>query len=343
MTTFKVLTHNIRNKFITSYQHPLTKKRTRTQFLNKKDAINHKSEIERRFKKSHSSRPEGLTIEELLIYFVREAPNNPFSQGKERLIDFVETFGSYNIYEVTSELLKDWLDQVQTEGKLKEITMRGLKCKVDTFFNFLKEKEIISESPLLTIYYRKQVPPLKLRNLLLPDEIKALMKALKDYSPGYLYPIIKMSAETAMKSSELVELTWGQVDLKKGVITSTKKEKIQARTLKISDELVDILNIKSKGDTQNPKDRVFVTYYKDPFTCNKLRRAIAEFKEKGVVYKGEWVIADLRHSFAVNFLAKGGDIKELQRILGHGNVYDTKRLYGEAATKRISTEVEGPL
>ena len=251
-------------------------------------------------------------------------PNNPFNHEKERLIDFIETFGRYNIYELTTQLLKDWLDQVKKEGNLKDITMRGLKCTIDTFFNFLKKKEILSESPLLTIYYQKQTPSLKVRNLLLPHEIKTLMEAAQDYSPSYLYPILKMFAETASKSQELVELTWGQIDLKKGLVTFSKKDKVQARTLKISDDLVDMLKLKSEEETQRPSDRVFMTYYKEPFTYEKLRRAVAEFREKGN-YKKDWVIADLRHSFAVNFLADGGQMRELQRILGHGNVYDTKK------------------
>ena len=254
MTDFKIFIHNVRDKkFVTSYQHPLTKKRIRTRFLNKKDATNHKNEIERRFKKGHSSKDEDLTVNNLLIDFMREVPNNPFSQRKERLIDFLETFGGYNIYEVTTQPLKDWMDQVQAENGLKDITMRGLKCKIDTFFNFLKEKEIISESPLSTIYYQVQTPSLKLRNLLLPHEIKNIMQALKDYSPGYLYPILKMFAETASKSRELVELEWGQVDLDKGLVTFHKREKIQARTLKISNELVDMLRLKSKEEVTRIK------------------------------------------------------------------------------------------
>ena len=72
-----------------------------------------------------------------------------------------------------------------------------------------------------------------------------------------------------------------------------------------------------------------------------IRRAVAEFREKGS-YKKDWVIADLRHSFAVNFLADGGQIRELQRILGHGNVYDTKKLYGETATQRVSKNTITP-
>jgi site-specific recombinase XerD len=55
----------------------------------------------------------------------------------------------------------------------------------------------------------------------------------------------------------------------------------------------------------------------------KLANAVNEFKNKGI-YKGEWGPLDLRQSFAVNFLAIGGDMRELQRTLGHNNVFDTK-------------------
>ena len=168
------------------------------------------------------------------------------------------------------------------------------------------------------------------------------MESLREYSPGYLYPIIKMFAETASKSRELIELTWEQVDLEKKLVTLCRGERVQKRSLTISDEMAEMLRLKLKGEKPEPQKRVFLTYYKEPLTCNKLRRAIIEFREKGN-YKGDdWVIADFRHSFAVNFLTQGGSMKELQRILGHENVYDTKKLYSEAVKSEVSRKIVGP-
>lgn len=147
--------------------------------------------------------------------------------------------------------------------------------------------------------------------------------------------IINLAA-TAAKSAEVIELEWEQLDLEKGLVNFKQRNKSQARTLKLSDELVYMLRLK-----ENKQGRVFKTYYKEPFTYEKLRKAINEFKKKKL-YDGEWVTADLRHSFAVNFLADGGDMRELQRILGHWNVYETKKLYGEAAKVRISKEIVNP-
>ena len=86
---------------------------------------------------------------------------------------------------------------------------------------------------------------------------------------------------------------------------------------------------------------LFWTYHNEPFTTNKLFRLITEFKEKKL-FRSDWCPLDLRHSFAVNFLASGGDMKELQYILGHGQLFDTKRLYGEASKEVISKSITNP-
>ena len=73
---------------------------------------------------------------------------------------------------------------------------------------------------------------------------------------------------------------------------------------------------------------VFLTYYKEPFTKTKLARLINEFKIK-TKSKIKWTPLDLRHSYSVNYLKAGGEIRTLQYLLGHNNVFDTKQLYGE--------------
>lgn len=83
------------------------------------------------------------------------------------------------------------------------------------------------------------------------------------------------------------------------------------RNLKLSEEMVEILKKKKAR-----KGNVFFTYYDKAFIQNKIRRAIDEFKAKGTFEK-DWGPMDLRHSFAVNFLKRGGSLKELQYILGH--------------------------
>jgi len=146
-----------------------------------------------------------------------------------------------------------------------------------------------------------------------------------------LHPIVKLFAETAAKTSEIVDLTWLDLDLDGQLVRFKKQTKIQARTLDLSNELTKILRLLKSN---SKAERVFQTHYKESFTNVKVTRAINEFKGKSS-FKKSWSPMDLRHSFAVNFLKEGNSVRELQKILGHNNVYDTKKLYGEVLSKPL--------
>lgn len=326
MEQFQVNIYPVKDgTFLTSFAHPLSKKKIRKGFASREEAKLHKEAMEKRYARKKGEHYRELNIEELVMIFNQEKPGNVFTRAKSHIISFVETFGELRIEQISPLAFKEWLDQIQKEYRLREISMRGLKCEIDTLFAFLVDKEIISESPLRTIFYKKYTPSLNSRNILTEKQMEEIQSAAKYYSPGYLYPIIKLFAETAAKNKEVVELTWQDVDLEKGTVRFKKGEKSQERTLKISTELVALLKAKPKKSGS-----LFWTYYNEPFTTNKLHRAICEFKEKKLCHS-EWTLLDFRHSFAVNFLSKGGDIKELQRILGQGYLYETKKLYGDAA------------
>lgn len=309
-------------EYFTNFEHPLSKKIIRERFTTRQDAVEYKNQTEEKFSRRTDRFLPELNIGELMIQFNIERPDNTFKKySKRRLADFVDTFGEYKIGEVTTEALKVWFDQVQREGNIKNVSMRTTRWEVDSFFKYLIEKEVISESPLTTIYYKNEIKPIKARNLLSPEEIEELLKALKAYSPGYLYPLIRMFAETAAKTAEVYDLLWKDVNLEKGEVHLEQTNNSRERTLKISDELVEIL--KKKKAT---KGHVFMTYYGQPFTQNKIRRAILEFRAKGT-FERDWTPMDLRHSFAMNFLTMGGTMKELQYQLGHENQFQTRQLY----------------
>lgn len=310
-------------EFFTSYVHPLTKKKVREKFRTRMEAVNYKEQTERKFSNSKIELLHELNVSDLIVQFNIFNPENSFKKySRGYLVDFVDTFGDYKIEEVTTESLKTWLDQLQREKNLKNITMRGMKCDVDSFFKFLVERDVISESPLTTVFYEKSQKPISSRNILSQEEIEELLKAVKAFSPGYLYPLIRMYAETAAKTAEGYDLLWKNVNLEKGEVLFEKTNNSQERTLKISDELVEMLKKKKAS-----KGHVFLTYYGQPFSQNKIRRAILEFRAKGT-FERDWTPMDLRHSFAVNFLKKGGSLKRLQYILGHENSFQTNQLYG---------------
>ncbi|MFZ4402819.1 MAG: tyrosine-type recombinase/integrase [Pseudobdellovibrionaceae bacterium] len=322
--------------FLASYLHPLSKKRIREYFKTKEEANTYKKKIEEKFRRNRVANYQELLVEDLIVLFMQDHPKSEFTRMKRYTADFAETFGLFKIQDVSRGVLKIWLDQIQKENDLKEITMRGLKCDIDSFFGYLIKKEIISESPLTSVYYRKTVPEIAARNILSKKQIEDLLESAKAYSPGYFYPIVKMFTDTAAKPNEIVDLMWNQVRFETREIYFPRTLKSQERRIKISEELIAILEKRKKAT-----GFVFMTYYKEPFTKTKLARLINEFKIK-TSCKIKWTPMDLRHSYAVNFLRTGGDIRRLQQILGHDNVFDTRRLYAEALAEREPIEIQSP-
>jgi len=338
MEQFQVAVYPLKDKkFLTSFTNPLTKRKIRGTFESREAVQSYCASIEQKFGRRTADNYRDLTIEELIVIFTNEVPGNPFTRIKRHIIDFTETFGEYKVDEITADALKVWLDQIQRENKLKEISMRGLKCQIDTLFKFLEDREVISESPLRAIMYKNVVRPLKMRNILTPQQIEELLQAAKNYAPGYLYPLVKLIAETGAKVSEVIELRGRDLDLDRGKVNFPRRDKTQERTLTISPDLVDIFRKRKLS----PTSLVFTTYYKEPFTRNKASRLVIEFKA-AKLYHGEWTLFDLRHSYAVNFLNAGGDMNELQRIMGHVSIFDTRRLYGDASAAVASREVTNP-
>lgn len=316
-------------QFTTSFSHPLTQKRIRNTFKTREEAKRNKEEIERKFTKRQFNDYMGLTVGELLNLFMLEVPNNNLLKySKLHLTDFAETFSDYKIEALTSDVLKVWLDQIQEENKLKDISLRKIKCDFDGFFKFLVEKEIISKSPLTSVYYERVPIPVYSRNILSEAEINHILNAALDFSPGYLYPLLRMFVETGAKSTEVADLTWKDIDLEKRLVKFKQTTTSRERTLEISDELAQLLSKK-----KSKQGYIFLTYYGESFTKCKLGRAITEFKVKSKFEKN-WCCSDFRHSFAVHFLSKGRSLNELQYILGHSHVQQTKQLYGEV-TKRV--------
>lgn len=137
----------LQSTFLASYIHPISKKRFREHFKSKEEAEVFKTEIEDKFKRSRIKNYHELNVEDLIVLYMQEYPRTPFSKMKRYTNDFAETFGLFKVDELSTGALKSWLDQIQNEGNLKLITMRGIKSDIDVFFRFLIAKDVISESP----------------------------------------------------------------------------------------------------------------------------------------------------------------------------------------------------
>ena len=90
----------------------------------------------------------------------------------------------------------------------------------------------------------------------------------------------------------------------------------------MSDELREILQ---KIDRVSA--HVFTNLESQPLKVYIMGRELKNFQRMSG-FETNWGFRDLRFSYGINFLKRGGAITDLQRVMGHKTPYNTEEIFG---------------
>ena len=162
------------------------------------------------------------------------------------------------------------------------------------------------------------------------------IQILLPYISSEARPCVAIGFYTGLRRQELLGLRWENIDFTRKTVFIPKTKTSLARTLGLTADIEQILQ------RLNPQKSglVFRTVTEDKLKY-QLNRAS---KKSGI---GHVRPHDMRHSFAVNFLNRGGNLEHLQRLLGHQKI-TTTQLYlrfkkGEIASKMMVMDGMIPL
>ena len=136
---------------------------------------------------------------------------------------------------------------------------------------------------------------------------------------------------TGARKNEIRPLRWEQVDFATGFIRLHKTKNGEDRDVKMSGPLKKILS-----ELPRTHDEVFINRKGLPISMWQVDDAIATLQKKYPDVK-RFRCHDLRHSFAYNFLKKGGQMYQLQAILGHKQIGLTVDLYGNFKAQDVDS------
>ncbi len=147
-----------------------------------------------------------------------------------------------------------------------------------------------------------------------PQEVADLLaKAQKVSTDFYLF--VALAAKAGLRRSEIVGLTWDEVDLDRGIIClsadRTKTKKSQVRYL--TPDLVATLT-KQPRDTDRVLDSSASRYH-----WQRIRHTLPD----GTKLR----LHDLRHVYGQTLYDSGVDISDIQHLMGHSSVRITQARY----------------
>lgn len=307
----------------TAYQ--FSYKGTRKQFETKAEAIE-ALDAHRESLKGPQLRPMTLA-EATALYVETKAKKATLDDDQRMLATFAQAWGKDTlIKDITARMIAEWQlaalkRQKASGGTVAPATVDRALAVLRTLLRLAARKwGVIKEVPLVELTNA----PNSRERFLAEDEIARLLAACVSVTPSsntrggrpkspYLLPIVTVALNTGMRLGEIIGLTWDRVDFASGLLhlraedTKTRRSRSIPMTRTVNDLLAARLGARA--------GRVFPV--RD--ISGGYEAALDEAKIEGATFH------DLRHTFACHYMIRGGQLFDLQLILGHSDPKMTVR------------------
>ncbi len=243
---------------------------------------------------------------------------------------------SLMLSEVGSEHISEFLHYRQQSGHSSRSSAR-LLSSLRRFYAFLLRERIISADPTVLI----EAPRIarSLPGSLSENEVIHLLDV-----PETLHPLgfrdrtmLELLYATGLRVSELVNLTFQQINLRQGCLRITGKGD-KERLVPVGEEALSWLEQYLQGARQSilagqQSDYLFVTARGSSMTRQAFWHIIKRYAKQAGIDK-PLSPHTLRHAFATHLLNHGADLRVVQLLLGHSDL-STTQIYTHIAQFRL--------
>ena len=250
-----------------------------------------------------------------------------YQRDLKQFSDFLNrTYSLTTWEEVNAMVLRSWLVELM-QGKMSPTSIHRKVSSLKTYHRFLCRTKAIEERPFPPI-------PLPKKKERLPSFVEAsALESLSDkisFPAGFAgvrdYLLLELLYGTGMRRSELMALTWQQVNWQKHQISIVGKGG-KARLLPLGKGLMEDLKTYQELVAQTfetiEEKHILLTDKGKPvyakFVYNKVQRYLSLLTtlEKRSPHV-------LRHSFATHLANNGADLNAIKELLGHSSLAATQ-------------------
>jgi integrase len=239
-----------------------------------------------------------------------------FKKNSDRLLLH---FKGRCLQEIGPPQIEDYLVARQNEG-ISQATANRERSLLSAIFKFaIRRGYFAEENPCKRVQAYRESPG-RLRYLTGDEATALICKAAK-----HLKPILLCGLHTGGRHSELLSLTWADVDLAQGTIyfDRDKTKSGKQREIPITPALDRVLREQHRKRLTGGDARDYV------FTWGRKRiasiRTAFNKARKDAGLGADVTPHTLRHTFASWYMMNGGDIFRLKKYLGHSDIHLTER------------------
>lgn len=259
-------------------------------------------------------------IEEYLKYSkINKAPNT-YRIERDTCIRLKGCYGDITLNKITPQKIEEY-KAMRLERRLKPGGLNRELAVIRFMLNRAKEWKYITEAPKVKML-KEETKPVK---FLSPEEIERLI----DNATVWVKPIILVLRNTGMRSHELLNLRFREINYDKKTLLVRANKTNNFRVLPLNKELYETLIwLKSKYPlpymdkvvARQPHQTEFVFCNEDGSKMDSIWKSFCRAAKRAKIHATPHM---LRHSFASHLVMNGVDLVSVKELLGHTQISTT--------------------
>jgi integrase len=239
-----------------------------------------------------------------------KSPSTYMRRDRFNINHLTKAFKGRYLFEITPQMIEKYKAK-RLENVAPGTVNRELACLKHMYTKAI-EWGYLKNNPAKQVKLLKE-PPGRVRYLK-SDEVKALI----DSCSGHIQSIVITALNTGMRKSEVLNLTWEDIDLNNLNIKVRNTKNNEMRIIPINQTLFDELSARY-GEATN--GYVFSSRNGRPFVDIK-KGFSGALKRAGI---RNFRFHDLRHTFGSHLVMQGVDLRTVQQVMGHKDIKMTMR------------------
>lgn len=263
-----------------------------------------------------------------------------YEQDLKQFVVFIgEHFQHADLLTVQPSMIRSWTISLIERKDSASTVNRKISC-LKSFYKFYHKLGSISQNPTSKVIrpkmpkrLPKDVPATKLKDI--QDKLEVEMDQ-DSIESNRNYTMFIVFYYCGLRRSELIDLTWSQIDMSKkemSIIGKGKKQRLIPLSDSILKLLLDYKEVLKAHSIVCEDNSVFVLNNGKKMYPNFVYRIIKGYLTQVSSQKGLGPHS-LRHSFATHLLNEGAELNAIKGLLGHSSLASTQ-VYTHSSIEKL--------